>query len=228
MEKLIAQIDANTAWSWCISGFLRRVIDYKPLIEAAHNAGALVAVAVNPTALGVLTPPGEFGADIVFGEGHTLGIPLSYAVHIWHLRGNERLAAKNFRPALGETVDNAGRLAYVLTLTAASSTSAARKPPLISARTRFNGAGFHHLPEFASGSRASKPSATCASKKRITPPNKSALSRLYPGIFKPALLSRIRHPPAHSRWNTCLKTCALTTSSGLRPCKDYPELKAAC
>lgn len=120
MEKLIAQIDANTALVMVqYPDFFGRVIDYKPLIEAAHNAGALVAVAVNPTALGVLTPPGEFGADIVFGEGQPLGIPLSYGgPYLGLFAVTNDLLRKISGRLVGETVDNAGRLAYVLTLTA--------------------------------------------------------------------------------------------------------------
>jgi glycine cleavage system P protein (glycine dehydrogenase) subunit 1 len=58
--------------------FFGRIFDYTQLIEKAHAVGALVAVAVNPTALAILKAPGEFDADIVVGEGQPLGIPLSY------------------------------------------------------------------------------------------------------------------------------------------------------
>ncbi len=120
MERLIAQIDADTALVMVqYPDFFGRVIDYKPLIEAAHNAGALVAVAVNPTALGVLTPPGEIGADIVFGEGQPLGIPLSDGgPYLGIFAVTNDLLRKISGRLVGETVDNAGRLAYVLTLTA--------------------------------------------------------------------------------------------------------------
>ena len=120
LEKLIAQIDADTALVMVqYPDFFGRVIDYKPLIETAHNAGALVAVAVNPTALGVLTPPGEIGADIVFGEGQPLGIPLSYGgPYLGIFAVTNDLLRKISGRLVGETVDNAGRLAYVLTLNA--------------------------------------------------------------------------------------------------------------
>jgi len=120
MDKLIAQIDSNTALVMVqYPDFFGRVIDYKPLIAAAHAAGALVAVAVNPTALGVLTPPGEMGADIVFGEGQPLGIPLSFGgPYLGIFAVTNDLLRKISGRLVGETVDNAGRLAYVLTLTA--------------------------------------------------------------------------------------------------------------
>lgn len=99
--------------------FFGRVIDYKPLIDAAHAEGALVAVAVNPTALSVLTPPGEIGADIVLGEGQPLGIPLSYGgPYLGFFAVNEPLIRKLAGRLVGETTDIQCQLAYVLTLTA--------------------------------------------------------------------------------------------------------------
>ena len=99
--------------------FFGRVFDLGPLAEVTHNAGALLAVAVNPMALGLLKTPGEFGADIVTGEGQPLGIPLSYggpylgifATRIEYVR---KMAGR----LVGETVDSRGQRAYVLTLTA--------------------------------------------------------------------------------------------------------------
>jgi len=46
--------------------------------ELAHDKGALFIVGVEPLSLGVLTPPGEYGADIVCGEGQPLGMHMSY------------------------------------------------------------------------------------------------------------------------------------------------------
>jgi len=120
MEKLIAQIDANTALVLVqYPDFFGRIIDYKPLAEAVHAAGALLAVSVNPTALGILTPPGEFGADIVTGEGQPLGIPLSFGgPYLGIFAVTEELLRKISGRLIGQTVDAAGELAYVMTLTA--------------------------------------------------------------------------------------------------------------
>ena len=58
--------------------FFGRIFDLTELAEKTHEAGALLAVAVNPLALALFKSPGEFDADIVCGEGQPLGIPLSY------------------------------------------------------------------------------------------------------------------------------------------------------
>ena len=79
----------------------------------------MFAVAINPIALGLLTPPGEFGADIVTGEGQPLGIPLSYGGPYLGLFATKTEYVRKMAGRLvGETVDNQGQRAYVLTLTA--------------------------------------------------------------------------------------------------------------
>ena len=54
------------------------VQDYQEVIEQAHAAGALVTVATDLLSLVLLTPPGEFGADIVVGNSQRFGVPLGY------------------------------------------------------------------------------------------------------------------------------------------------------
>ena len=120
MQKFIDQIDHDTALVIVqYPDFFGRIIDYTQLIETAHQFGALVAVAVNPTALGLLTPPGDIGADIAFGEGQPLGIPLSYGgPYLGFFAVKNALLRKLAGRLVGETTDVEGKLAYVLTLTA--------------------------------------------------------------------------------------------------------------
>ena len=54
------------------------VEDYRELVEKAHQGGCKVAVAADILSLALLTPPGEWGADIVFGSTQRLGTPLFY------------------------------------------------------------------------------------------------------------------------------------------------------
>ncbi|HEY9794755.1 MAG TPA: aminomethyl-transferring glycine dehydrogenase [Leptolyngbyaceae cyanobacterium] len=54
------------------------IYDYRSFVEQAHAAGALVIVAADPLSLTLLTPPGEFGADIAVGSTQRFGIPLGY------------------------------------------------------------------------------------------------------------------------------------------------------
>jgi glycine dehydrogenase subunit 1 len=99
--------------------FFGRIIDYQPVINAAHSVGALVAVVVNPTALGLLVPPGDWGADIVVGEGQPLGIPLSYGgPYLGIFATKNEFVRKIAGRIVGETRDINDQLAYVLTLTA--------------------------------------------------------------------------------------------------------------
>jgi glycine dehydrogenase subunit 1 len=119
-DCLLDLIDSQTALVVVqYPDFFGRVYDYRKLAEKTHQAGALLAVAVNPLALGLLTPPGEFGADIVTGEGQPLGIPLSFGgpylgIFATKLEFVRKMAGR----LVGETVDNRGQRAYVLTLTA--------------------------------------------------------------------------------------------------------------
>ncbi len=119
-DTLRSFIDQNTSLVLVqYPDFFGRIFDYTDLIKAAHEVGALVAVAVNPLSLGLLKPPGEFGADIVVGEGQPLGIPLSYGGPYLGIFATKKEYVRRLAGRLvGETVDKEGRRAYVLTLTA--------------------------------------------------------------------------------------------------------------
>jgi glycine dehydrogenase subunit 1 len=117
---LIPQIDENTALVVVqYPDFFGRIFDYTRLVEAAHAHGTLVCVVANPTALGLLKTPGAMGADIVVGEGQPLGIPLSFGgPYLGFFATRKQYVHKMAGRLVGETVDNRGQRAYVLTLTA--------------------------------------------------------------------------------------------------------------
>ncbi len=77
----------------------------------------LLIVAVNPLALGVIAPPGEFGADIVTGEGQPLGIPSSFGGPLLGLFAT-RMRYIRMMPGriAGRTVDAAGNPGYTMTM----------------------------------------------------------------------------------------------------------------
>jgi len=120
LEAFLAQIDNDTALVVVqYPDFFGRIIDYTKLVEIAHTQGALVAFAFNPTALGILKPPGEFDADIAVGDGQPLGIPLSFGgPYLGIFTIKDKFVRKLAGRLVGETVDTEGKRAYVLTLTA--------------------------------------------------------------------------------------------------------------
>jgi glycine dehydrogenase subunit 1 len=117
-SDLIPLIDENTALVVVqYPDFLGRIYDYTPLVKAAHEFKALVSIHVNPLALGLLKPPGEFGADIVTGEGQTLGLPMSYGgPYLGIFATRSQYVRKMAGRLVGETIDSRGQRGYVLTL----------------------------------------------------------------------------------------------------------------
>jgi len=97
-----------------------KVHDLTPLAEAAHAKGALlIAVFTEVVSLGLMTPPGEMGADIVVGEGQSLGVGLQFGgpyVGLFACRGDRNFIRNMPGRLAGETVDADGRRGFVLTL----------------------------------------------------------------------------------------------------------------
>src|SRR5262249_54404803 len=98
--------------------FFGCIEDLDSIAEAAHKAGALLIVAVpEPLSLGILKPPGHCGADIVVGEGQSLGIPLSFGgPYIGLFTTLERYVRQMPGRLVGEAFDQDGNRVYVLTL----------------------------------------------------------------------------------------------------------------
>lgn len=119
-DSLIPKIDEYTSIVIVqYPDFFGRILDLGKLVQFAHEKGALVAVAINPIALGILKTPGEFGADIVVGEGQPLGIPLSFGGPYLGLFATKKEFVRKLSGRLvGETIDQNGQRGYVLTLTA--------------------------------------------------------------------------------------------------------------
>jgi glycine dehydrogenase subunit 1 len=117
-ETLNAAIDEDTAMvAVQYPNFFGKIEDLPRLIDAAHQREALVCVAVDPIALGMLKPPGWMGADIVVGEGQGLGIPLSFGgPYLGFFATRNSYVRKMAGRLVGETADANGEPGYVLTL----------------------------------------------------------------------------------------------------------------
>ncbi|MBK8160519.1 MAG: aminomethyl-transferring glycine dehydrogenase subunit GcvPA [Rhodospirillaceae bacterium] len=98
--------------------FFGHIHDFTKLAEAVHAAGALLIVAVTEVvSLGLLTPPGEMGADIVVAEGQSIGNPLGFGgpyVGLFAVR--DKFVRQMPGRVTGQTVDVDGRRGWVLTL----------------------------------------------------------------------------------------------------------------
>jgi len=97
--------------------FFGQIENLAGLAAQVHAAGALLAVVADPVSLGLLQPPGHFGADIVVGEGQGLGLPLSYGgPYLGFFATRKEYVRKMAGRLVGETHDKQGRRGYVLTL----------------------------------------------------------------------------------------------------------------
>ncbi|MEL6789977.1 MAG: aminomethyl-transferring glycine dehydrogenase subunit GcvPA [Pseudomonadota bacterium] len=118
-EDLLSQITEETS---CVivqsPDVFGNIRDLRPIAEAAHEKGALViAVVTEIVSLGALRSPGDQGADIVVGEGQSIGNALNFGGPYVGLFATRQKYMRQMPGRLcGETIDAAGQRGFVLTL----------------------------------------------------------------------------------------------------------------
>ncbi len=118
-QRLLDAIDGETS---CVvvqyPDILGRIEDMSAIAAKAHAHGALlIAVVTEPVALGAIKAPGEMGADIVVGEGQSLGVGLQFGgPYVGLFACKEKFVRQMPGRLCGETVDSEGKRGFVLTL----------------------------------------------------------------------------------------------------------------
>ncbi len=118
-ERLLTVIDDETS---CVvvqyPDILGRIEDISALAAKAHEFGALlITVVTEPVALGAIKAPGDMGADIVVGEGQSIGVGLQFGgPYVGLFACKEKFVRQMPGRLCGETVDAAGKRGFVLTL----------------------------------------------------------------------------------------------------------------
>lgn len=118
IKALAAAVTDKTA---CVlvqyPNFFGEVEDWSEATAMIQSKKALAVCSVYPLALGLLTPPGQMGFDIVTGEGQSMGIPLSFGgPYLGFMAVREKHMRKMPGRIIGRTVDGKGRPGFVLTL----------------------------------------------------------------------------------------------------------------
>ena len=99
--------------------FFGSIDDFTDIAEQAHSVGALVIISVYPISLGLLKTPADMGADIVTGEGQSLGLPLNFGgPYLGFMCARKKYIRKMPGRIVGETVDSKGNRCFVNTLQA--------------------------------------------------------------------------------------------------------------
>jgi glycine dehydrogenase subunit 1 len=120
LEALAEAVDKETAAVLVqYPNFFGCVEPLSEIAEIAHQAGALLVVSAYPIALGLLTPPGQLGADIVVAEGQSLGNAMSFGgPYLGIMAARKDLMRRLPGRIAGQTTDSRGRRGFVLTLQA--------------------------------------------------------------------------------------------------------------
>ncbi len=117
-DDLKAQLDDDTV---CVvvqhPNFFGHLEEPAAITKLAKERGALSIVSVDPVSLGLLKRPGDYGADIVIGEGQSLGTPMGYGGPYLGLMACRKEYLRKIPGRLvGETVDRHGKRCWVLAL----------------------------------------------------------------------------------------------------------------
>ncbi|WPF95661.1 aminomethyl-transferring glycine dehydrogenase subunit GcvPA [Staphylococcus aureus] len=120
LKKLEAAVDDDTAAvAVQYPNFYGLIEDLEKIHSFIEDKKALFIVYANPLALGLLTPPGSFGADIVVGDTQPFGIPAQFGgPHCGYFATTKKLMRKVPGRLVGQTQDDEGNRGFVLTLQA--------------------------------------------------------------------------------------------------------------
>lgn len=118
LDALKEMLDEQTACLIVQSpNFFGEMEPLEGLADAVHAVGALLVIHVDPISLGLFKPPGQYGADIVTGEGQSLGNHLNFGgPYLGIFATTNRLVRKMPGRVVGQTVDSQGKRGFVLTL----------------------------------------------------------------------------------------------------------------
>ncbi len=122
LEDLNSKIDSEVAAVYienpCFLGYLQE--DLEEIASIAHHAGALLIAGVDLLSLGLITPPGDYDADIVISEGQPLGIPMSFggpSLGVLATRGESRFIHQVPGRIIGQTTTiTGGKRGYTMVL----------------------------------------------------------------------------------------------------------------
>ena len=119
-QAIAAQLNGRTA-ALIVQNptFFGCIDEFSDIAEMVHAVGAMLVTSVYPISLGLLKPPGRMGADIVTGEGQSLGMPISFGgPYLGFMASKMKYVRQMPGRIAGRTVDAEGREGFVLTLQA--------------------------------------------------------------------------------------------------------------